>query len=416
MDVVVRPLRPGEEVAFVRSERIPFLEPSSEDGDDTADDERWAAKLEVDRAWIGEADGRFVANANIYSMNLTLPAPPGQAAPVTAMAGVSGVGVHPTHRRRGLLRQLMGHMLDDARKRREIVAGLLASESVIYGRFGFGHATDAQALRIDTRESAFAVPAPELPIRLVGKAEAAGLLPDLFERHRRSRPGEPNRSERVWADIFDDRRSDRQGGSAAFTAVCDGGYVRYRAKGSETDAELFVRELCGLTPDIEAALFRFVCDVDLVRSVTLQLRPVDDPLAWRLADPRQLRVTETFDRLYVRILDVPAALESRGYLRSDRLVLDVLAPADTLDGQADPAPGRWLLEAGPDGASCRPARTGEDADLRLRLTDLGSLYLGGFAASTLAAAGLVEELRPGSLDQADALFATRPAPSTGTGF
>jgi predicted acetyltransferase len=122
------------------------------------------------------------------------------------------------------------------------------------------------------------------------------------------------------------------------------------------------------------------------------------------------------DRLWVRILDVPGALETRGYRRAGRLVLDVAPPADQLDGQSDPVPGRWVLEAGPDGASCRAARSGESADLRLGVADLGSLYLGGFAASELAAGGRVEELTPGSLDVADALLATRPAPLTVTGF
>jgi predicted acetyltransferase len=120
--------------------------------------------------------------------------------------------------------------------------------------------------------------------------------------------------------------------------------------------------------------------------------------------------------LYLRILDVPVALESRGYRRADRLVLDVRPLADAADSRPDPAAGRWVLEAGPDGASCRPARTREDADLRMGLTELGALYLGGVASSTLASAGRVEELRSGSLDRADVLLATTPAPLTGTGF
>jgi predicted acetyltransferase len=117
----------------------------------------------------------------------------------------------------------------------------------------------------------------------------------------------------------------------------------------------------------------------------------------------------------VRILDTVAALEARGYQAEGRLVLDVLAPEASV-GAADPAPGRWVLEAGPDGASCRRARSGEEADIRLGLAALGSLYMGGFAASLLAAGGRVEEVRTGSLSAADALFTTRPGPRSGTGF
>jgi predicted acetyltransferase len=145
-------------------------------------------------------------------------------------------------------------------------------------------------------------------------------------------------------------------------------------------------------------------------------RPLDEPLRWRLADQRQLRVTDMIDWLHVRILDVPAALQARGYRREGRLVLDVLPPTDDLDGQADAAPGRWVLEAGPAGASCRAARGGEEPELRMKVADLGAVYLGGFSPSLLAAAGRIEELRPGSLDRADALLATTPAPLTGTGF
>jgi predicted acetyltransferase len=122
------------------------------------------------------------------------------------------------------------------------------------------------------------------------------------------------------------------------------------------------------------------------------------------------------DWLYLRILDVPAALQGRGYRRAGGLVLDVVPPGDDLDGQPDPAPARWALDAGPGGAECRAARPDETADLRLSVTELGAIYLGGVSPSLLAAAGRIEEVRPGSLDRADALFATSPAPLTGTGF
>jgi predicted acetyltransferase len=417
MDVAVRLLQPGEERAFIKSVRTPFLEPPTGDPEQEAGDERWAKHIELDRAWVAEDHhGRFVANCCVYSMDVTLPAAPGQPAPLAQMAGVSAVGVHPTHRRRGLLRQMMAAMFDDARARQEPVAGLLASESVIYGRFGYGYATAGHEYTIDRRESAFLKPAPEIAIELIDRDDAAKALPPIFDRHRRTRAGEPDRNESRWTHIIADPTAERHGGTMAFNAVCDGGYVRYRAHEGEHKAKIVIEELRGMTPDIEAALWRFVLDLDLVTTVVAKRRPVDEQLLWRLADPRQLAVTNVEDRLYVRILDVPAALTARGYRRPGRLTLDVLAPQDTLDGQDDPAPGRWVLDAGPDGAECRPAKPSEEPDLRLAVTDLGAIYLGGFPASTLAAGGRVEELRPGSLDVADALFATTPAPMTGTGF
>ncbi len=420
MDVEIRPLQPGEELAFVQSERVPFLDPATDDAEARHADERAVAHLETDRAWVAMDRGRMVGNANIYSLDLTLPAFPGQPAPIRPLAGVSGVGVHPTHRRRGLLRRLMAAMLEDARTRDEPLAGLLASESVIYGRFGFGHATTLMEVTVDSLRSDFLVAAPELDLRLIDRDEAAKILPELFDRLRRGRAGEPSRDAGVWEDYLDDRPSRRHGASGQFVAVCEQGYVSYRAYDADImRAEyptVVIEELRGQTPDVEAALWRFVFDLDLVGDVRAKRRPVDEPLRWRLADPRQLKVDVVRDRLYLRVLDVATALESRGYRRAGRLVLDVLPSADQADNGPDPAVGRWVLEAGPDGASCRSVRNGENADLRLGVTELGALYLGGVAASTLAAAGRVDELRPGSLDRADALLATTPAPLTGTGF
>jgi predicted acetyltransferase len=422
MDLEVRALRPGEQEAFVRSVHVPFLDPAPLQPDAAAAErlQRTAGSIEVDRAWVAETDGRFVANACIFSMDVTLPAAPGQDSPIVPFAGVSAVGVHPTHPRRGLLRQLMARMLEDARQRQEVLAGLIASESIIYGRFGYGHATSAASWHIDTQRSAFRVPVRELDIRLIDPTEAASALPALYERQRRGRAGETNRSEGTWRGYLEDPPDHRRGGGGLFYAVCDDGYAAYRA----TDADILraqrgrviVEEVRAISPEVEAALWRFVFDLDLVGEASARRRPIDEALRWYLADPRQLRIDNLDDRLWVRILDVPGALEARGYRREGRLVLDVAPPPDQLDAQPDPVPGRWVLEAGPDGASCRSARPGESADIRLGVADLGSLYFGGFSASELAAGGRVEELRSGSLDVADALLATRPAPLTVTGF
>jgi predicted acetyltransferase len=419
MNVEVRQLRPGEETAFINSVRVPFLDPTTDDPEERAYDERHARALEVDRAWVAEERGHLVANAAISSLDLTLPARPGAEAPVVPFAGVTAVGVHPTHRRRGLLRQLMARLLADARARGEAFAGLIASESVIYGRFGFGHATSAADVCIDSRAAGMLEPPPRLDIRLVEADEAGKVLPELFDRQRRVRAGEPNRTALEWEGRLADRPQWRRGAHALFHAVCDEGYVSYRVHSEDIlrgeRHRLLVEELRGLTPEVEAGLWEFVFGIDLVGEVRARRRALDDPLRWRLADSRQLRVTDVVDWLYVRVLDVPAAFEARGYRREGRLVVDVLPPPDDLEGQADGAPGRWVLEAGPDGASCRPAG-GQAAELRLRVTDLGALYLGGFPASLLAAAGRIEELRPGSLDKADGLLATSPAPLTGTTF
>jgi len=420
MTAVVRRIQPEEASAFRQSVMVPFLDPFVGDPDQIADFERWAAKSELDRAWVVDADGHLVGNSAIYSLNVTVPAAYGQACPVIPLAGVSAVGVHPTHRRQGFLRQLMRAMHDDARQSGEAVAGLEASESNIYGRFGYGLAANLAEYSIDSRASAFAVPAPAIGIELIDKSGALDVLPAIFDRQRLTRAGEVDRSPAYWSQLLADPPHNRKGLSGRFHAVCDRGYVLYR---SEPEANIFrgqrvgivVEELRGETPEIEAALWRFVLDLDLIGQVTVKRCPVDEPVRWRLADPRQLLTTSIEDRLYVRILDTAAAFGSRRYQGEGRLTLDVLPPMAS-EGEDDPAPGRWVLEVGTTGASCRRARSGEPADLRLELPTLGTLFMGGTPASLLAAGGRIDELVPGSLSRADTLLTTRPAPRSGTGF
>lgn len=417
-DPEIRRLRPGEQDAFIESVRIPFLDPVVQGGPGEAWMDRARRHIDPDRTWVAVDRGRFVGNCLVYPMDVTVPAWPGQACPVVRMGGVSAVGVHPTHRRRGILRRMMAEMLDDCRRRGEPIAGLHASESVIYGRFGFGLASESATYTIDSREARLVPAAPSLDLQLLGRGEAAKVLPDLFERQRRTRAGEPNRDAVRWEDILADDPDRRQGGNAAFVAACEDGYVAYRAVEDHSiwkRDSIVIEELRGSTPEVEAGLWQFVLDLDLTDQVTARRRPVDEPLRWRLADPRQLRVIETEDRLYVRILDVPAALSARGYRSAGCLVLEVVPPAGG-GAPGDSAPGRWVLEADTDGAACRPAGPGEAAQLRLDLAALGSLFLGGYPASLLAAAGRVEELTPGSLRVADSLFTTWPAPATKTGF
>ena len=158
----------------------------------------------------------------------------------------------------------------------------------------------------------------------------------------------------------------------------------------------------GASADVEAALWRFLCDIDLVERVECWNRPLDDPLRWRLAEPRRLRTTAISDWLWLRVLDVPGALEARGYEGEGELVLEVI------DRFRPSAGGRFRLEAGPDGAACKP--TDETADLTLGAAELGAIYLGGVAPSLLAEAGRIDEHARDALARADALFTTRKLP------
>lgn len=413
MALDVRLIVSEERKAWERSVGIPFLHPAA---DDPADDEQHWDQAPLDRTWAAVDGDRFVGNAAVFPRHVNLPGPAGGPCPVVPMAAITAVGVHPTHRRRGLLRRLMQAMLEDAVSRGEGVAGLQASEAGIYGRFGFGVATFAAERRIDPRRGGFLRPAPETQVRMLEPEEAEKVLPELFARTIARTPGQVDRTDGAWRyDVFQDLPAWRRGRSANFYAASDDGYVQYRSERTPDGARLHVRDVCATSPDAEAGLWRFLLDIDLVSEIVAHHRPVVEPLAFRLADPRALETTGVEDFLWLRVLDPAAMLSRRSYRAAGRLVLDVgAADAPLLD--PDPAVGRWALDAGPDGATCRAATGSEPADLRLGVAELGTLLAGAASASTLAAAGRVEEVTAGALAAADVLFATDPVPFDTTGF
>jgi predicted acetyltransferase len=410
MDLEIRPVTADEVPAFCRAEELAFgvqLDP---------EDLGWfAAMIEPERSLAVFDQGRIVATAGALSMELTVPG--SRSLP---MAGVSWVGVHPTHRRRGLLRAMMRRQLDDLHAGSQVLAGLTASESLLYGRFGYGLAVTAQMLRIGSRHGAFGWPVVDGGrMVMLDAAEAAKLLPGLQESIRLGQVGDNRRPASFWDATFLDPTSLREGRSARFYAVHESaegepdGFVVWRTSAQWVDGDghdLWVEELRASSSEVEAALWCFVLGIDLVRTVTAVWRPVDDPLRWRLADPRRLEVEESADVLWLRLVDVAAALERRAYAVDDDLVLDVADPFCPWNAR------RHRLEAGPDGAACGDAPPGRAADLALSEAELAATYLGGVSFSTLARAGRLVEHTPGALRRADALFATERQPWCTTDF
>lgn len=360
-----------------------------------------------------DEDGRVVGTAASFGWELTVP---GGTVPAGA---VTAVGVRPTHRRRGVLRSMMATQLDDLAARGEPAAVLLASESSIYGRFGYGAATCSVRWTVATDRSAFATP-PVAPGRVVllDAAAARPVLPGVEDRARHRHPGRFRRDAAVWDLELADHEYDRDGASALFVAVHEDaggtadGYVAYRVREAMSqglaDTSILVLGHAAADDEVAAALWRFVFDVDLVRTVSCKDAPVDDPLRWRLAEPRQLRVDHLIDALWVRILDVPAYLGARRHPVEGRLVVDVR------DDDRPGCAGRWELQGGPEGAACR--RTTAEPDLAMGIAELGAVSLGGVRPSTLAGAGRVTEARPGALAAADAFLSWSPAPWCGVDF
>jgi predicted acetyltransferase len=407
VDIEIRSVRPDELAEFVRVEHIPFGAHVSNE-----DVEAVQTAIPDDRRLAAFEDGRMVATAGDWAMELTLPGLTSVPAP-----GVTAVGVLPTHRRRGLLTAMMRRQLDDFAEGGQPVAVLTASEGAIYGRFGYGLASTHVQVELDRAETTFRPPVePEGRFTLLDKAGALAAFPPIFDRHRAQQPGELSRSQGWWQLNLRDPEWSRDGASPFFHVVYEGpegdGYASYRMKenwdGSVATHTLRVVHLVATSPAARLALWRYCLGVDLVATVVAENCPLDEALRWRLADPRRMRVSMVADWLWVRLVDIPAGLAARRYQAEGAVVFDV---ADAFCPQNE---GCYQLQGGPAGATCDP--TTAAPDLALSAADLGAAYLGGVRFSTLARAGRVDELTPGALARADAMFASEPLPWCETDF
>ncbi|MFT4052078.1 GNAT family N-acetyltransferase [Microbacterium sp.] len=307
---------------------------------------------------------------------------------------ISSVTVAPTHRRRGLLRELMTGELRAAAAVGIPVAALTVTESSIYGRFGFGPAAHAASWTINARRAGWAGPETPGRIDFVSRERGREVVESLHERIRRFSPGEIDMPGGHW-DRFFGTRPDAE--NAEKTRVLQyrsaagevDGLVLYRVTVNEhdyADSSLEVSSLLAATDAAYAGLWRFLLSMDLVGTVRAHELSVDEPLWWMIADRRAARI-EVRDHHYVRILDVPAALQARRYEASGSLLLHVADPLGF-------AEGRWLLTVDADGRGHVAACTGDaptDAvAVRLGVAELSAAYLGGVSLATLARAGRVE--------------------------
>ncbi|MEV6567924.1 GNAT family N-acetyltransferase [Streptomyces kronopolitis] len=394
------PLRPVTDAEFAIWARVI----ADTYGEDRSDEDlaRERDSVELDRTLAAFDGDTPVAGAAACTRSLTVP---GAVLPV---AGVTWVGVAPTHRRRGILTAMMRRQLTELHEGcREPLAVLRPAEAGIYGRYGYGPSSRGAPLRGDKRAMVFR-PGTDFGagrIRLPARAQARPLIEAVYERVRRGAVGWPARTAGLWDVRLHDEPQARDGAGALRYAVHrepDGratGYALYRLK-SERDifganaGVVQVMELTAVSRTAYAALWRFLAGIDLVPWIAYEAA-VDEPLPHLLTDPRAVRSAEV-DRLWVRLVDVDRALAGRRYTTALDVVLDVedrFCPWNT---------GRYRLQANGEAARC--ARTSAAPELRLTSAELGAAYLGGTTLTALAAAGLVEELRPGALAHASTAF------------
>ncbi len=369
---------------------------------------------EHDRTLAAFDGSLIVGTAGAYSFQFSVPGA------VVPTAGVTLVSVLPTHRRRGVLRSMMRRQLADIVSRGEPLAALWASESMLYGRYGYGKATWHATFTVRQGEGALSPGAPRDPsltLRLVEPHQAAPELEKVFETVLRSRPGLFARGEDWWNRRLYDPASERGGRSPLRCLVASDeagarGYALYSGLArwdDETflpDGSIEVRELNAADPAAGTALWENLLSRDLTTSLTASLRPADDPLLFQLADSRRLR-PRLADGLWVRLTDVPGALSARSYAAPVDVALEVrddLLPANA---------GRWRLTTAPAsgaGLAAHCARTSDTPDISVDVSELGAAYLGGTSLGSLAEAGLVTEHRPGTVIRLSAAMSWSPSP------
>jgi len=419
----LRPITPDEFDAYCEVPIQAFND--SDRSSELNDHERLV--FEFDRS-IATFDGdAIVGTTAAYSFQLTVPGG------ITGAAGVTFVAVLPSHRRRGILSAMMRQQLADIAARGEAVAALYASETAIYGRYGYGCASWQLSLTIRRGEGTLSpavtggtgaggagvggTGSGHGPVRLRAASpdDVRAELAKVYDAAVPHRPGMIARDERWWQSVLDDTEL-RRGGMSTRKCLLAGddagprGYALYRTKPDWDDdglpwGGLSVRELIATDAEATAALWTDLLTRDLVGEVAARQRPVDDPLLDMLADRRRAR-PYLYDGLWVRLVDVGAALRQRRYSCPADLVIEVTD--DLLPANA----GRWRLQCpGPaDGGPPSCERTRAAADIVLPVAALGAGYLGGTRLGSLAAAGLVTERTEGAVARLSAAMYSDPAP------
>jgi len=397
MAVVFRAIAPDEYPDLVRTMGLAF-------GFDPPDDDHFRHLLPLERTVVGFDGSTMVSTAAAFPLEMTIPGG------TVKCGGTTVVSVTPSHRRQGLLRGMMRSHLDEVLEHEEPIAALWASDSAIYGRFGYGQAAVGYDVKVRRDHVDFHRLAP-LPasVRNIDATEAEKLLAPFYEHIRTSMPGFYARSPVWWEHrVLADPEHRREGATAYRFGVVDGpdgiaGYVQYRIKSDWDDShgagKVMVKDLFGTTPESWAGLWSYVLNHDLISEITADHRSTQDPLFDLLAGTRRAKA-QRFDSLWVRIMDVPGALAARSYSAPVDVVLGVHDPMGDIEG-------RYHLVASAEGAEC--GRTDSEPSITLDAESLGAIYMGRSRLRALSRIGrLLGDAE--SLAAADAAFTWEPQP------
>lgn len=368
---------------------------------------------ELEQRLAAFVDGSICGTTGSFSTELTVPG--GATVPMSA---VTSVTVLPTHRRRGLLREMMQTHLHAAIGRGEPVAMLIAAEWPIYGRFGYGMAVEAAATVVDAATAEFRDPTVQGTLELVDLPTLRELAPPVFDRHRLRTPGAIHRGPIHWDHLLDVIPHPDEPPSKKRMHVVHrdqsgevDGYTVYEPRDdswvhNRPTVKVSVSHLIAATTEAEADFWKYLCAIDWVAEVSAGVRAVDEDIRHLFVNGRVARQVDRSDHMWVRLLDVPTALSARRY---EAPVSVVLAVRDDILGD-----GRYRLVGDANGAMCTP--TEAEPDISLGVDVLGALYLGGASLRPYVLAGRVEEHTTGSVGALDRGMRTARAPWATTSF
>jgi predicted acetyltransferase len=375
-----------------------------DDGDEeSAENER--SVFEPNRSVLATRGDEIAGMVSAFTRDLTVPGG------VVPAAHVTMVNVGATHRRRGLLRRMIEKCHADSLALGEPVAVLYASEGRIYQRFGYGLASRTVTIEANNKEVTLRDDDRDTGLRAV-PPDSLDVFQKVFEEARIDRPGWSSRDDRWWRYQTADIKAARGGATSLRAAVHDGssgidGYVLWRAKGEWTsggpDGKAIIREMVATTPEAYRAIWRFALSIDLTRTARYRWASVDEPLQFMVNEPRWLEMKMT-DGLWLRLLDVPAALAARRYAAPIDVVIEVDDPQFAANA------GRFRLVGDENRATCTP--TDAAPDIAATAHALGAAYLGGSPLTALADGGDVRELRGGTLVPASVAFGWHRAPNS----
>jgi predicted acetyltransferase len=363
--------------------------------------DNFMALVGPERALAAVEDGQTIGGCCAFPFDVTTPGGRVKA------AGVTMVGVQPTHRRRGVLSALMKRQLSDIRERGESVAYLWASEESIYGRFGYGLTGLAGDVEIARERNRFFSDAPPLGrVRLAPLAEALAPVRAVYDANAATRPGLFTRNEEWWKRrVLVDLAWQRAGGGELVCALLEidgapAAYALYRFdqkwERSIPAGVVRVVECMATSPEAMRSIWRYLLDLDWCATIKAGFLPADHPLVLLAAEPRRLKLAFR-EGCFLRLVDVPAALKSRSYGPGE-IVIEV---SDTLLPEND---GRWLVSA------AGVQKTDRTPDLACDVSALASTYLGGFSWRQIVASSRAKAASDDAILRADRVFERGPAP------